>query len=112
MMHGGGLMLVAVSMLSLVAGMFLLMKACREEVCCKSFHKVVAYAVIVISMLLILCGGYRSITGYSRHPLRPRPMMGRMMGGKGMNPEMMMEMMKDCPMMRMMGQMRETKEGE
>lgn len=107
--HGGSMMLVALAMLSLVAGMFLLMKACKEDVCCKAFHKIVAYVVIVLSMLIVICGVYKTVWKYSHHGFGP----GReMMGGKEMKPEMMMEMMKNCPMMKMMEKMQEEKEGD
>jgi len=92
---GGGGSMIALSMLSLVAGMFLLIKACREEICCKAFAKVVAYAVVIISILLILCGGVKMVTKCARHG------WGQCTGmkHKGM---MMMEKMRPgmMPMMR------------
>ncbi len=111
-MHGEAGMLIAVSMLSLVAGSFLLMKVCKEEVCCKLFYKIVGYAVVIISILLIICGGYWKIAkiGHRGWDRGMGPM--EMMGGKGMNPEQMKEMMKNCPMMKMMEQMQEKKKGE
>ncbi|MBN1282272.1 MAG: hypothetical protein JXA24_00685 [Proteobacteria bacterium] len=96
--YGGGT--IALSMLSLVAGMFLLMKACGEEVCCRSFHKVVAYAVIVISMILIVCGGFARLTMCVRHG------WGHCLGMSHRG-DMMMEGMRPgmMPMMPMMPRM-------
>jgi hypothetical protein len=84
-------MLIAVSMLSLVAGMFLLIKAWKEEMCCKLFPKIVGYAVVVISILLIICGGYRMACKHPRPGLGPeKEMMGPSpMGERGMHHGMM-----------------------
>lgn len=112
MMHGEAGIMIAVSLLSLVAGSFLLMKVCKEDVCCKLFYKIVGYAVVIISILLIICGGYWKIVKFTHHGWG-RGMGGmEMMGGKGMKPEMMKEMMKNCPMMKMMEEMQEMKKGE
>jgi hypothetical protein len=95
----GGSSAIALSMLSLVAGTFLLVKTCKEEMCCRWFPKIVAYVVIVISVLMILCGGYWRIVKWGHHGWgygRGKAMM------KGMSPEQMKVMMKDCPMMKMM----------
>lgn len=110
MLHEGGGLVIAVSMLSLVGGMFLLMKTCcKEELCCKSFYKIVAYAVVVISMLMIIGSGAKSIWRMSHHGGWKYEM--GMMDGKGMKPEMMQKMMKNCPMMKMMQEMQnETEE--
>ena len=108
MMHGDMGLTVAVSMLSLVAGMMLLMKTCKEEICCKLFYKIVAYAVVVISMLLIVGSGAKAAWRFSHHGEWKHEM--EMMGGKGMKPEQMQEMMKNCPMMKMMHEMQEQTE--
>jgi hypothetical protein len=108
--HGVEGLVLAVSMLSLVGGMFLLMKTCKEEICCKLFYKIVAYVVVVISMLLILCSGTKIVWKYSHHAGCKHEM--EMMGGKEMKPEQMREMMKNCPMMKMMHEMQEQSEEE
>ena len=106
-MHAETGLTIAVSMLALVSGMFLLMKTCKEEMCCKLFYKIVAYVVVIISMLLIIDGGYRMVWRISHHAKWAHEM--EMMGGKGMNPEMMKEMMKNCPMMKEMQEESEEK---
>jgi hypothetical protein len=111
MIGGGGGSTIALSMLSLVGGMYLLMKAWTTEVCCKLFVKIVAWAIVVISILMILSGGYWKVVKMSHHGFGygkwGKGMMHKGMMMKGMSPEMM----KNCPMMQMMEQMKEGAEG-
>lgn len=100
----GGGSSIAISLLSLAAGLFLLMKTCTQEMCCKLFYKIMAWIIVVISILMIICGGYWKITKCAKH--------GCWGYGKGMHKGMMMkgmspEMMKNCPMMQMMDQMKQ-----
>ncbi len=126
MVWGGGSSTIALSLLSLVAGTFLLVRTCKEEMCCRWFPKVVAYVVIVISIIMLICSGYWRIVkishygwgsakwGMTRGGRGMMGGMGMMKGMKGMSPEMMEEMMKRCPMMQMMQgeEEREEREGE
>lgn len=106
---GGGSSTIAVSMLSLVAGTFLLMKTCKEEMCCRWFPKIVAYVVIVISILLMICGGYWKVTKWGRHGRGYAH--GRGFGMmKGVTEEQRQAMMKDCPMMKEMREKAEVEE--
>lgn len=101
MMHFHGVM--ALELLALVAGMLLLHKVCNAEICCRLFFKVVAYFVIIVSMLMIVCSVWHGVAALKDGGFCMRgkcPMMGGMMGpemGPGMGP-----MMKDRPMMKMM----------
>ncbi len=92
-------MAISLSLLTLVAGMFLLIRAWKEEICCKVFVKIVGYVVVIVSILLFLCSSYHGILykvskeggwGYGR---------GGMMRGKGMMHRMMRE---SFPMREMM----------
>jgi hypothetical protein len=103
----GGSSSIAISLISLAAGLFLLMKTCTQEMCCKLFYKIMAWIIVVISVLMIICGGYWKITKWSHHGWGHSKCMG-MMKGKGMSPEMM----KNCPMMQMMKQMKPGAEGK
>ena len=78
----GGSSTIAMAMISLVAGLFLLMKTCKEEMCCKLFYKIMSWAVIVISILMILGGGYWKIVKCSEYGWCPKKMM--MKGDMGM----------------------------
>lgn len=106
---------MGLSLLSLVAGTFLLVKTCKEEMCCRWFPKLVAYVVIVISILMLLSCGYWKIMKLSHHGWDygkwGRGMHKGMMM-KGMSPEKMQEMMKNCPMMQMMKGMEQGEEEE
>ena len=100
MLTGGGGSTIALSLLSLVAGTFLLVKTCKEEMCCRWFPKIVAYVVIVISIVLLVCAGYWKIAGWSHHGWGYGH--GKHMKMKDMTPEQMQDMMKKCPMMQKM----------
>lgn len=108
-------------LIALVAGTFLLAWVTKQEVCCKTFGKVVAYFTIVASILGMLCTGYYTLRYWKEGDFkRPYSMMsmqgvggmqgmdvmGSMKGNKGMgmmmNPAMMQEMMNNCPMMKQM----------
>lgn len=99
MMHFHGVM--ALELLALVAGMMLLQKVCSAEVCCRLFFKIVAYFVIVVSMLMIVCTAWNGVKMCKEWGcMRGKGPMGGMMGpemGPGMGP-----MMRDRPMMKMM----------
>lgn len=103
-MKGG--MLIAVAMLSLVAGTWLAVRSCKGDVCCTLFPKIVGYAVVIISILLILCGANRVLFGPAYHHWKDGRGGYGMMGPKGMmmfehmSPEERAKMMKDHPMMK------------
>lgn len=104
----GGGSSIAMSLIALAAGLFLLMKTCTQEMCCKLFYKIMAWIIVVISILMIICGGYWKITKCAKYGCWGRGKgMGMMHKGK-MSPEMM----KNCPMMQMMEQMKEGAEGK
>lgn len=110
----------AAELLALVAGTFLLTWVAKQEVCCKTFGKVVAYFAIVASILGMLCTGYYTLRywedGHFKSPhlmsmqgmsgMQGMGMMGQMKDKKGMgmmmDPAMMQEMMANCPMMKQM----------
>lgn len=107
-MCGGGGSTLGVSLIALAGGLFLLMKTCTQEMCCKLFYKIMAWIIVVIASLMVVCGGYWKIMkmshggwGYGKGMMHKGMMM------KGMTPEMM----KNCPMMQMMQQMKEGAEG-
>jgi hypothetical protein len=106
MSGGGGGSSIAVSLIALASGLFLLMKTCTQEMCCKLFYKIMAWIIVVISILMILCGGYWKIQKISHYGWGRGKGMGMM--HKGMSPEMM----KNCPMMQMMEQVKQGAAGK
>ncbi len=112
-MKGG--LLIAVAMLSLVAGTWLAVRSCKGDVCCTLFPKIVGYAVVVVSILLILCGANRVLFGPAYHHWKDGRGGYGMRGPKGMMFEKMSaeeraKMMKDHPMMK--GMMEEEDRGK
>lgn len=82
----------AVELIALVMGAKLLMKACKEEVCCKLFYKIIGYFVVIVSMILILC------TAFQGYKMMDRKGEGSMMGMHHkmmMDPAMHEKMMKE-----------------
>jgi hypothetical protein len=78
---------LALGLIALVCGTYLLARAGGEEMCCKGFAKVVGTVVVILSILSILCTGFYSFRyleeGYF---LTPHPKWERgaeMMKGKG-----------------------------
>lgn len=109
-MCGGGGSSIGISLIALASGLFLLMKTCTQEMCCKLFYKIMAWIIVVIAALMVICGGYWKIQkmshggwGYGKWG---KGMMHKGMMMKGMSPEMM----KHCPMMQMMEQMKRGEE--
>lgn len=89
----------AVELIALVMGAKLLMKVCKEEVCCKLFYKIIGYFVVIASMILILCTAFQSYKMMERKGEGPmKGMHSKMM----MDPAMHEKMMKECPMMKKM----------
>ncbi|MFH1830640.1 MAG: hypothetical protein ABH871_07685 [Pseudomonadota bacterium] len=96
-------MAIALSLIALVAGMYLLMKVwkeqmcCKEEMCCKVFAKIVGYVVVIVSILIFLCSSFHGvlyITGVD---------IGCGMGGKWYKKDMMHnKMMMHSPRIKMM----------
>ena len=80
---------IAVLLLSLTAGTFLLAKTKKEEL--GIFYRVVAWFVIVFSILLITCSAIRCIIGrpHKMNNGQSEMMRHRMMGGMGMRERMM-----------------------
>jgi hypothetical protein len=95
-------MAIALSLIALVSGMLLLIKSWKEELCCKAFVKIIAYIVVVVSLLLFLCSSYHGVLLMAHKYMwnEKGAMMheGMMREGGGM---MMHQMMKECPMMKM-----------
>jgi len=100
--------LVTFELIALAIGCALLIAAHRQE-CCRKFLKAMAYFIIVVTFLTMICTVYQGIRLGCEYKHRPHGMMG--MHGMGMMKEMMEEcpMVKDCPMMKgMMGGKSET----
>jgi len=99
------------ALLALVAGTWLLVRVCHQEVCCRWFVKVVGIFVITLSLLMLACNAWHSFL-FWKMGADKMPWMGahgpRMM--EGMDPGHMQKMMKECPMMKMMMQQGEEKE--
>jgi hypothetical protein len=95
----GGLMVYqahiagGMALLALVAGTWLTVRVCHEEICCRWFAKAVGIFVITLSLLMLACNAYHSFL-YWKMGADKMPGMGmgawtgmhgpRMMGGMGM----------------------------
>lgn len=84
----------AVELLALVAGTFLLVRISGQEVCCKTFGKVVAYFTIVASILAMLCTFYYTARYWEDGHFKTPHTMMRMQGMDMMDCPMMQDMMK------------------
>jgi hypothetical protein len=116
-------MAYALELIALVAGVFLLLRACGAEACCRLFARIVAWFVIAVSAILIICtawhnyllfkegcmkhGGMGCHMGGMMPPMLPGmgpmgPGAGPEAGPMGPGAEQMGDMVKNCPLMKMM----------
>lgn len=58
-------MAVALQLLALVAGVYLLSRACSPDFACQKLGKIVGGFVVIVSILSMLCVGYLSYRRYS-----------------------------------------------
>ena len=63
----GGSSTIAMSLIALAAGLFLLMKTCMQEMCCKLFYKIMAWIIVVIASLCVIGGGYWKIAKWGHY---------------------------------------------
>lgn len=87
---------IAVELLALVAGTFLLIWSAKENIIYKGFAKTIAYFVIVVSILAILCTSYYAFRywedGYFNKPhtaINQKYMHNNMMKNSDMHKNMM-----------------------
>ena len=98
---------VALSLIALVMGTYLVVRVAKEEVCCKGFAKIVGIATIVLSILVIICSAYHSVGCWKGKCMRPGMGAG---GGMGMG---MMHHMKGMDQdMKKATEDKETEEGD
>ena len=92
MVCGCGGSSLPLSMLSLVGGMYLIMKSCSTEVCCRAFAKIVGWVIVIISIIMVVSGIYWKVTMCKEHGWCMGKGRGMMMmhhkGMKGMPPPM------------------------
>lgn len=88
---------LAVGLIALVSGTYLLARAGKEEMCCKAFAKIIGTIVVILSILSLLCTGLYSFRyleeGYFLPP-HSKWERGAEMKGKGMRGPKMRKKMR------------------
>lgn len=95
---------MALALLALAAGTWLLLSAAKEGVCCNRFAKVIGIIIVAISLFLILCTGYHKFIYWKSGEMGCSMTKG---GGMGMMHRKMMDMMNPGEHERMMKTMKE-----